>query len=77
LHCIISKERFREATPKTIATTLSEAVQNLEKLRPAAEELAPAVRAEHSAKRVLESILALAQKSLDVKPRYGFGEEIG
>jgi hypothetical protein len=67
---------FAEATPKAIATALSEALQKLEELRPAAEQLAPAVRAEHSAKRVLESMLALAKKSLDMEPRYGLGEEI-
>ena len=77
MRCIISEERFRGSDTEDHRQTLSEALHNLEKLRPAAEELAPAVRAEHSAKRVLESMLALAQKSLDVKPRYGFGEEIG
>ena len=67
---------FAESTPSAIAAAVSEALQDFEKLKVAATELAPAAREEHSSRRALERMLELAETPLDMAPRYSLGEEV-
>lgn len=67
---------YDEPTPESIAAALSEALQSLPRLASEAGERAARMSGENSCQRALELMLSLAAKPVDMKPRYGLGEEI-
>src|SRR5262249_30889142 len=64
------------STPGAIAAAVCEVLQDFEKLKIAAAELAPLAREEYSSRRTLERMLELAETPLDMAPRYNLGEEV-
>jgi glycosyltransferase involved in cell wall biosynthesis len=67
---------FEESTAESVAASVVEALQRLDTLTAAAEQIAPAMREENSCQRVLERMLELDRQSPDMEPRYRLGEDI-